>query len=425
MIVNIKKRSGALVPFDADKLNQWGEWASGIGVNWSGVVLEATRKCHDGCTTEDLHNALIAACVDQETTAHLKMAGRLYIGAIYKQAFGDWRSIPSVGAMATLMSDKGMWDKMPYSEAELAYCDTFIDHQLDLQATLTETKQVMEKYAIVDRVSKHVYETPQFVYMRMALGNMAGMPADRRMEDVRKLYLYLAHKKINAPSPFSVNLGTPERAYASCCVTTTNDTVPSLAAADYITYMMTCAGAGIGAHIKSRSIGDKVRAGAVVHQGLIPYYRMTQSAVAANKQGSRGGSATMHYNVLNPEIEDLLKLKNVQTVVEKQVRNIDYSVGYNNEFARRVAKNEDWMLVSYGDAPELYEAMYGPSSLFVVEYERVLADKSIPKRIIKARNIAIEMLKEAVETGRVYEHNTEELNRHTPFKEKIYSSNLC
>ncbi len=29
------------------------------------------------------------------------------------------------------------------------------------------------------------------------------------------------------------------------------------------------------------------------------------------------------------------------------------------------------------------------------------------------------------ETGRVYEHNISEMNRHTPFKDTIYSSNLC
>jgi ribonucleoside-diphosphate reductase alpha chain len=29
------------------------------------------------------------------------------------------------------------------------------------------------------------------------------------------------------------------------------------------------------------------------------------------------------------------------------------------------------------------------------------------------------------ETGRMYEHNTEEMNRHSPFKDTIYSSNLC
>ena len=83
-VTMVKKRNGEMETFSPDKLNKWGEWAAGINVDWSSVVLEACRKCFDGCTTEDLHNAMIAACVDMETTQHLKMAGRLYIGALIK-----------------------------------------------------------------------------------------------------------------------------------------------------------------------------------------------------------------------------------------------------------------------------------------------------------------------------------------------------
>lgn len=426
MIRNIKKRDGSLAEFDAEKLNLWGEWAAGIGVEWGSIVLEAVRKCYDGCSTEDLHNALIAACVDRETTAHLKMAGRLYIGDVYKRAFGDWRELPTVKEMYVLMSSKGLWAKMDYSAEELDLAQTFINHSLDLQATLTETKQIVEKYAIVDRVDKKLYESPQFMYMRMALGNMEKMPKERRMYDVERLYTHLSQKRINPPTPFTINLGTEKKQYASCCVTTTNDTAASLAAADHIAYMMTCASAGIGSHIKSRSKGDKVRQGAIQHMGKLPYYKVQQAVVAANLQSSRGGANTMHFNVLDPELFDLLKLKNVQTVADKRIKDIDYSVGYNDEFARKVAKNESWMLVSYGDAPGLYESMYGRNqSAFLAEYARVEADASIPKQLVSAREIALTFLREAVETGRLYEHNTGEMNRHTPFLQTIYSSNLC
>ena len=283
-INNIVKRNGEKVPFDPDKLNKWAEWASEVGVDWSSVVLEACRKCHDGCTTTDLHNSMIAACVDQETTQHLKMAGRLYIGALIKETFGGLGNIPSLQKMYEKMTGLGLWAPMDYSEDDLAWFNSFIDHSRDFNTSLTELKQITDKYAIVDRVSKIVYETPQFVYMRMAMGNMEKMPKHRRKDDVVKLYQYLSLKKINAPTPFSINLGTPKKQYASCCVTTTNDTAASLAAADHIAYMMTCASAGIGAHIKTRSRGAKVRQGAIMHLGKLPYYKVAQAAVGANLQ---------------------------------------------------------------------------------------------------------------------------------------------
>ena len=65
-------------------------------------------------------------------------------------------------------------------------------------------------------------------------------------------------------------------------------------------------------------------------------------------------------------------LKNVQTVEQSIIKDIDYSFGFNEEFYRRVAKNETWMLVDYGDAPELYEAMYDPDqSKFVDLYKQI------------------------------------------------------
>lgn len=422
----VRKKDGTPAWFDPEKLNKWAEWAAGLGVEWSSIVLEATRKCYDGCTTAELHLAMIAACVDRETTAYLKMANRLYIGALYKEIYGDWRKLPTVKEMYKKMVALGHWEDCDYSDEELDLAETFIRHDRDLTVTLTETKQCIDKYAVSDRVENKVYETPQFVYMRMALGNMKKMPKDRRMEDVKYLYDFLSTKKINPPSPFSLNLGTPKRQYASCCVITTKDSAISLAIADYIAYVMTCASAGIGSHLQTRSRGDKVRGGAIKHMGKIPYYKAQQAAVSANLQASRGGANTMHFTVLDPEFYDLIRLKNPQTVPEKRVKDIDYSVGFNSEFARRVARNKSWMLVSYAAAPDLWNAFYsGDIDAFIAEYAKVEKNPLIPKKVVKARELALDMLTAAVETGRIYEHNVEEMNCHTPFLETIHSSNLC
>lgn len=426
MISTIIKRDGRAVEFDVNKLNQWGQWAADIKVDWSSIVLGATRKCFDNCTTEDLEDALISECVDRETIAHLKMANRFFMGGVYKRAFGGYKKIPSLPDMYSHMVSLGHWAKMDYSLDELVYLDGIINHSLDLQATYSESKQILDKYAVIDRVDGNIYESPQFVYMRMALGNMEFMPKERRMNDVVKLYNKLSNKLINPPSPFSINLGTPKKQYASCCTSTTLDSAASLATQDHIAYMMTCASAGIGAHIKSRSRGDKVRNGQISHMGKLPYYRVQESAVNANLQSSRGGANTMHFNVLDPEIMDLLSLKNVQTIEQKRIKNIDYSVGYNHEFVRRVAKNENWMLVSYGDSPELYESMYkGDQTEFLRLYSEIENNPNIKKQFVDARTTALKALVEGVETGMIYLHRTDIMNKHTPFKDTIYGSNLC
>ncbi len=425
-VVTVVKRDGTEQAFDAEKLNKWAEWAGGIGVDWSSIVLEAVRKCQDKCPTSDLHKALEDACNERQTEAYAKMAGRLFMGRMLKEVFGSIDSIPTVGQMYAKMIADGLWDDMGYSEEDLAYSQSVIAHSRDLEAPLNVVKQCMDKYAISDKTTGKVYETPQFVYMRMALGNMAQMPKERRMKDVERLYHYLSTKRINPPSPFSLNLGTKRRQYASCSTAMGGDTIDSLAAVDLISYVMTSASAGIGTLLQTRSKGDAVRQGTIRHLGKLPYYRHQLTAVAANLQASRGGANTMHYTVLDPEFFSLIRLKDVQQIPELQIIGLDYSLSYNDFFAERVRKNEDWMLVSYGAAPKLYAALYGSDcNAFAQEFEAVKNNPLIKKEIVPARKVALAFLSATVASGREYETSLTAMNAHTPFKEPIRQSNLC
>ncbi|GBU09236.1 ribonucleoside-diphosphate reductase 1 alpha subunit [Gammaproteobacteria bacterium] len=426
MIINhIIKSNGVRQEFNADKLNKWAEFAASFKVDWSPIALSAYRKCFDGCTTLELHKAMIDACVEQEDHKHLQMAGRLLIGTIYKEAFGGFRRIPHLKIFYAQMHSLGFWASLDYTEHELDYLNDKINHNQDITYNYTSLRQMKDKYLITDKVQNHCYESPQFMFMGMALQNMENQPKSRRLEDVIELYNYLSTLKINAPTPMLINMRTPHKAYASCCVYTTEDTVKSLAAGDHIAYLMTCASAGIGAFLKTRSKGDKVKGGRVVHQGKLPYYRLLQSAVHANIQASRGGSATVYFNVLDPEIKDLLALKNPTTVSQKQIKDIDYALVVNHFFAEKVAKNEEWMLISVQVAPDLHDAFYtGNLDEFKRLYDYYLKFEC-KKTMCFAREIMIQALTEAVETGRVYWCAADEMNRHTPFKDPIYSSNLC
>lgn len=426
MINYVVKRNGEKVPFDANKINQWMEWSTSIGVDWTDIALEAYRKCFDGCSTQDIQQSLITACLDKADTNHLKMAGRLYIGDIYKKVFGSHRNIPSLKSMYYKMNLTGRWANMKYSDAELDYLDKIIDHSKDIACVYSELKQVCNKYGISDLHTNTLYETPQFVYMRVALGSMNNRSSSTRIHDVVNVYNLLSNKEINAPTPYMLYFGTPHRGLSSCCLYTADDNIGSLAAGDHIAYMMTAMSAGIGAHIQTRSIGDPVRGGSIIHQGKLPYYRALEGVLLANKQGSRSGAATVHYCVLDPEIFDLISLRNPMSIAEKRIPNMDYSTGYNDYFAHKVAKNEDWMLISYYYAKDLWESLYSDDiDKFISLYKKYEADSSVPKKFVSARKIAFSFLKEAPETGRSYHHNLYELNRHTPFIDPIRSSNLC
>ena len=425
-IKTIIKRNGKEDVFDPSHLTKWAEWASVVGVDWFSVVTDAYKRCPDKCTTIDLHKAMIDACLTQETTPYLKMAGRLLIGDAYKQAFGGHDKIPSLLSFYKKMLSTGYYEDMKYSDEELMYLNNIIHHEKDKQFIYSACKQYLDRYCISDKVNNKLVETPQFCIMRVAMGAMKDEPIDSRVKDVEQLYNYISSGYINVPTPMMVNLGTPKKGLASCCVYTTDDSIGSLAAGDHIAYMMTCNSAGIGSYLKTRSKGDGVRNNTIKHLGKLPYYKMLESSVGANLQNGRGGAATVYFTCHDPEIMDLLALKNPTTVAQKQIRGIDYSFSYNGKFLDHVKKNKEWMLISYKDAPDLIEAMYEETMTnYNKLYDKYDKDSNVKKQYVNARTIMKCYANNRFATGRVYKTCVDNMNSHTPFKGKIYSSNLC
>lgn len=425
-LVTVIKRDGREVDFDANKLNKWAEWASNSNVPWSDIVLQAIRQVTNKCSTADIQDALIKVCVDRKDIEHLDMAARLLVGKVYKEVFGRFDNLPSLQEFYHNMVARGKWVDMGYSDEDLEELEDHIDHNKDFGYKYSTIKQITDKYAIQNRKNATCYETPQFMYMGVALANMQNMPKERRGKDVVKLYTYLSDLKINAPTPTLNSLRTKARGLASCCVFTTKDSADSIEAGTHIAYTMTNANAGIGGYIHTRSIGDSVRNGAIVHTGKLPYYRYYEASVKATKQVDRGGACTIYYNILDPEIETLLRLKHPTTASDKQIRGMDYNCIINTFFVRKALKNEDWMLISANDAPDLWQAFFSSKdeTRFEDLYNKYL-NSNLPKRMVSARQLALTMERQWYETGRVYKFWADEVNKHTPFKEPIYSANLC
>lgn len=432
MIRTVTKRNGKTEPFSPEKLNKLSLWATKTltsgedAVDWSHIALQAIKRLYDGCSTTDIINALIQACIAEEKESYLYSAGKLLTGRLYKEVFED-NVPPSLVEHLENMADLNRYRDFLsiYTEEELEYIESHIDHSLDFTLTHSQVKKAMDTYLLKDKDTKQIFETPQFMYIRIALAVCESEKEDRHLK-VIQLYNFLKHFHTSLPTPMWKNLGTPNRVGTSCLLMSVEDSLGSLNAGDNIAYTMTTEGAGIGSVLFTRSVGQKVDNGRIIHGGKIPYYRLTGAIIEATLQEDRGGAATTYINVLDPEIEKLLHLRNATSIPENKVDSIDYSVSYNQIFLDKVAKNEDWMLIDYYHAEPLWKAMYDKTTEnFEILYEEYLKDDSIPKTFIKAREIAKQMVEESQETGRLYEFNTTNVNNHTAYKDPIFSSNLC
>lgn len=422
MINNVTKRDGNIVEFDVDKLNQWSEWASSNNcqVRWSDVVFKAIKGLHENVSTVDIQQSLIDACLSYRTEDHTKMAANLLIGNLYKEVYGDF-SVPHFQEYYQEMVEEGHWVDSEYTEEELQEIDSIIDHTRDFTYSYATLKQYVDKYSL--KAYGKPLETPQMTFMGIAITNMA--KENNRLEMIKDAYNAISLLKVNLPTPTVALERTPQLPAPSCCVISGEDTVESIGAASHVAYTMTAKSSGIGVELRTRAPKDPVKGGKISHGGKYGYYSYIDRAVKANRQAVRGGSATVTFHCLDPEVESLLTMKSQRTDPSYRLDHLDYSFAITTLFLKKVASNEKWMLVSPLYAPRLWDLSYeGDPDAFEREYERVL-DTGKNIRMVDSRDIFEAFVRVRMDTGRVYLTFLDNINMHTPFSDPIRLSNLC
>ena len=427
MIKTIIKRNGRKEAFEASKLNYWSKWACENledRVDWSSVVMEAVKNMPEEVSSDDLQNALIKCCVENQTWPYSLMAGKLLSSTLQKKLYGY--TMPTVRELCKTLASKGLMKKLDYTYAEYDEIEKFIDHTRDFYMAHFQIEYIMSKYSIQNKKTKEYCETPQYTYMRMALALAEDEPKDTRLTHIKNWYDHFSLGRISAPTPNYNNLGTLHNGFASCCVYTSNDSAPSLAAGDHIAYTMTYMSAGIGGFLNTRTLNDPIKNGLFLHQGKRPYFKSVAGAVLANKQGSRGGACTQHYSCFDPEAATIAQLQNPRSTEANKNRDIHFSFLSNRLFAKKVAKNENIFTFTSYSAPDLFKAFFdGNQDKFESLYEQYENNPNFFKNYVNARQLAMTALQQSYEVGTHYLVNIDEMNRHTPFLEPIYSSNLC
>ena len=424
----LTKRDGTREVLQPMKLIKWNEWASKLltgKVPWAQACDEVLAEVYDGMSTTELHNNLIKWFLRKGTWNSNRMAGILYAPTQHKALFDT--GIPTVKALHQSLVKKQLMRALPYSDAEYEEVQGIIDHKRDFNYAHFQIKHIIAKYSLVDHRKKKRFETPQFTFMRMAMALSEDIqPAERRMTFVKDIYELLSDNVLNAPSPNYIYLGTPLNGLVSCCLYTTEDNIPSLSVGNAIAYRMTAIGAGIGGFLKSRGLGEAVRGGAILHNGKLPYYRSKAGDVKANMQAGRAGAATTYYNIFDVEAYTIAQLQNPRTPANRRNRDMHFAVQYHGLFLHKALMDEQIFTFNCKSAPDLFDAFYsGDRKRFVELYTKYEQDPDFVKNWVSARDLLVAVARQSPDVGTHYEFHADNANRQTPFKEKIYSSNLC
>ena len=431
--IKVVKRNGSSEPIDLNKLHVMVDCAcEGLaGVSASQVEIQSGIQFYDGITTKEIQEVLIKSASDLISLDHPNyqyVAARLLLFSIRKEVYGKGNAEPHLEKHILNCTCRDVYDKdifNKYSREEIDKANSFIDHDRDFLFTYAGLRQVVDKYLVQDRSGGEVYETPQYMYMMIALTIFSKYPKEKRMEYVRRYYNAISKHRINIPTPIMAGVRTPLRQFASCVLIDVDDTLDSIFSSDMAIgrYVAQRAGIGINAG-RIRGINSKIRGGEVQHTGVVPFLKKFESTVrCCTQNGIRGGSATVHFPIWHQEIEDILVLKNNKGTEDNRVRKLDYSIQISKLFYERFIKNEEISLFSPHDVPGLYDA-FGTDRFdgMYVDYE---SNQSIPRKTIGAQELILDLLKERAETGRIYIMNIDHCNTHSSFKDKVNMSNLC
>jgi len=420
-----------------DKIHKVIEWAAHDldNVSVSQVELKSHIQFYEGIKTRDIHETIIKSAADlisEDTPDYQYLAARLAIFHLRKIAYNQFEP-PHLFDHVTTLTEAGKYDEhilADYSRSEFDELEAYLDHWRDMNLAYAAVEQMAGKYLVQDRVTKTVYESPQFLYMLVGMCLFANYDKAERLSYVKRFYDATSQFKISLPTPIMSGVRTPSRQFSSCVLIECGDSLDSINATTsaIVRYVSQRAGIGINAG-RIRALGSPIRGGEAQHTGCIPFYKLFQTAVKCCSQGGvRGGAATLFYPLWHLEVESLLVLKNNRGVEDNRVRHMDYGVQINKTLYTRLIKGQDITLFSPDDTPGLYDAFFEDQEKFEALYTKYEGDPSVRQRQIPAADLFSLMMQERASTGRIYIQNVDHCNTHSPFDASvapIRQSNLC
>jgi len=430
MDIHVVKRNGLIEKFNPDKINALLDWAvKDLNAVAMDIAMRAEFGLFDGIPTSSIHSVLVDSAVgliSVESPDYQYVAGRLTLAGLRKQVWGGIVP-PSLHYLIQHNHDAGVyadWVVQSYTEAEIHELDQCLQHDRDFNLTAAAVRQLMDKYLVQDRVTKRVYETPQFMYMLIAMGLYRNVPD--RLRVIKEVYDDYTMARINLPTPTLSGMRSRINSYASCALLQIGDSLDSIMSTATACAEAVSSRYGLGLDASSvRAEGSPIRGGESIHSGVIPILKIFEAIVRGIYQGGvRRGSATVCFNWWHYEMPEILMLKAVTGAEEQRVRHLDYCILFEGLFQERALQNRDVTLFSPHEVPELLANMGMPE--FRELYEAAETNPAIRmKRRVKARDLLSTFLIQRFETTRYYAMFVDSVNNHCSWLGQVRMTNLC
>lgn len=221
--MNTIKRDGRSEEIDIDKIHRVLTWAAdGLeDVSISEVELRSHIQFYEGIKTSDIQQILIKTAADMisdRAPDYQYFAARLDIFDLHKRVYGEWNR-PLLSTIIKDNCSRGVYDSEvfdTYTAQDILYLEDRIDDSRDLTFSYAAAKQLESKYLVQDRSTGEVFETPQILYMTMAMALFYNMGGQDRLDRVVDFYNATSTFKISLPTPIMAGVRTRTKQFSSC-----------------------------------------------------------------------------------------------------------------------------------------------------------------------------------------------------------------
>ncbi len=409
--------------------------------NWRELAEETLQNLYDGVRCEEIDKAMIFAAkarIEREP-AYSYVAARLLLNVIYREVLpGDADQNLNVASLKTRHAEH--FNEYLRKGVELGRLDSSLltfdiarianamHVERDTRFTYMGLQTVYDRYLIHNAGTR--LESPQYFWMRVAMGLAVLETADQKNERAIEFYELLSSQRFTSSTPTLFNSGTLHPQLSSCYLSTVMDDLDHIFKVISDDAKLSKWAGGLGNDWTNiRSTGAMIRGTNGESQGVVPFLKVANdTAVAVNQGGKRKGAMCAYLETWHLDIEDFLELRKNTGDERRRTHDMNTANWIPDLFMKRVAQNGMWTLFNPSDCPDLHDLYGRRFETRYAEYEAMAERGELPlHRRVEAVTIWRKMLTMLFETGHPWLTFKDPSNICSPQDHTgvVHSSNLC
>lgn len=441
----IIKRNGEREIFSIDKIRKTIEFSilpeHAQAINIDALIAQVQREVYDGITTKDIERTLImvARSMIERDPAYNHLAAQLLLNSLYNETFRrDTMTVmsedfDSAYRTAFVTNIKRAVELKLLDERMLTFdlqkVAAALHPERDRLLKYLGVATLVDRYFIKDKHAGVPLETPQFFWMRVALGVALNEKENREAWAIR-FYEMISTLRFVSSTPTLFHAGTPHPQLSSCYLNTVEDDLDHIFKVYGDNAQLSKWAGGIGTDWTNiRATGAFIKKAGISSQGVIPFLKIANDVtVAINRSGRRRGATAVYLETWHYDIEDFLELRKNTGDERRRTHDINTANWIPDLFMKRIREDGEWTLFSPDEVPDLHHSYGKKFEQSYTHYEK-LADEGKIKlfRRVKAADLWKKMLGMLFETGHPWITFKDPSNVRSPQDHVgvVHNSNLC